>query len=292
MLINEVCKKSSLTKKAIEYYEKQGLVHPKIEENGYRNFSEKELSILREISVLRNLGLSISEIKDTFESSNKSLTLSKYKYLMDLKRQRAVEQQQCLELLIESYNINEAMEFINSNLNGSFTIKEKLVLSFPGAYGIYLSIHFGQFLNEKIDCVEKEEAFNKIVHFLDNINITKEIAEYLEGFTSLIKQDDLEKMNTTLLNAIDDIDSYIANNELFMEEYIKFRISEEYKSTPTYKMQQLLLEFQQSSGYYEIFITNFKILSRSYQEYSNKLQEANELFIKKYPQTEKFFQKD
>lgn len=292
MLINEVCKKCSLTKKAIEYYEKQRLVHPKIGENGYRNYSEKNISTLKEISVLRNLGLSISEIKDVFESSNKSLTLSKYKYLIDLKRQRVVEQQKCLELLIENYNIDKGIEFINSNLNNSFTIKEKLVQSFPGAYGIYLSIHFGQFLNEKIDSVEKEEAFTNIVNFLDNINITKEIGEYLEELTSYIKQEDLKEMNTNLLNAIDDIDSYIVSNKQSMEEYIKFRNSEEFKSTPVYKMQQLLLDFQQSSGYYEIFITNLKNLSRAYLEYSNKLQEANELFIKNYPQTEKFFQKD
>lgn len=292
MLINEVCKKCSLTKKAIEYYEKQGLVHPKIGENGYRNYSEKNISTLKEISVLRNLGLSISEIKGVFESSNKSLTLSKYKYLIDLKRQRVVEQQKCLELLIENYNIDKGIEFINSNLNNSFTIKEKLVQSFPGAYGIYLSIHFGQFLNEKIDSVEKEEAFTNIVNFLDNINITKEIGEYLEELTSYIKQEDLKEMNTNLLNAIDDIDSYIVSNKQSMEEYIKFRNSEEFKSTPVYKMQQLVLDFQQSSGYYEIFITNLKILSRAYLEYSNKLQKANELFIKNYPQTEKFFQKD
>lgn len=279
-------------KKAIEYYEKQRLVHPKIGENGYRNYSEKNISTLKEISVLRNLGLSISEIKDVFESSNKSLTLSKYKYLIDLKRQRVVEQQKCLELLIENYNIDKGIEFINSNLNNSFTIKEKLVQSFPGAYGIYLSIHFGQFLNEKIDSVEKEEAFTNIVNFLDNINITKEIGEYLEELTSYIKQEDLKEMNTNLLNAIDDIDSYIVSNKQSMEEYIKFRNSEEFKSTPVYKMQQLLLDFQQSSGYYEIFITNLKNLSRAYLEYSNKLQEANELFIKNYPQTEKFFQKD
>ncbi|GIP31587.1 MerR family transcriptional regulator [Paenibacillus sp. J2TS4] len=53
MLIHEVCKKCSLTKKAIEYYEKQGLVHPEVGGNGYRNYSDKDLSLLKEISVLR-----------------------------------------------------------------------------------------------------------------------------------------------------------------------------------------------------------------------------------------------
>ncbi|NGM80944.1 MerR family transcriptional regulator [Paenibacillus sp. 7124] len=289
MFINEVCKKSSLTKKAIEYYEKQELVHPQIGENGYRNYSDKDLSTLMEISVLRSLGLSISEIKIVFGSSNKSLALSKYKYLMDLKRQRVLEQQKCLELLIENYNIDKVMEYIESNFSCSFTIKEKLVQSFPGVYGIYLSIHFGQFLSEKIDSDEKEEAFTKIVHFLDNIHITNQLEQYLESSIPLMEHEEIEKMNTTVLNAIGDIDNYILTNKHSIEKYIEFRNSEEYKSTAAYKMQQLLLEFQQSNGYYEIFITNLKILSSTYRDYLSMLQEANELFIKKYPQTEKFF---
>lgn len=36
MLINEVCQKCRLTKKAIEYYVEQQLVQPEILENGYR----------------------------------------------------------------------------------------------------------------------------------------------------------------------------------------------------------------------------------------------------------------
>ena len=36
MLINEVCKECNLTKKAVEYYTEQGLIQPRIKENGYR----------------------------------------------------------------------------------------------------------------------------------------------------------------------------------------------------------------------------------------------------------------
>ena len=35
MLINEVCKECNLTKKAVEYYTEQGLIQPRIKENGY-----------------------------------------------------------------------------------------------------------------------------------------------------------------------------------------------------------------------------------------------------------------
>ena len=59
MLINEVCKRYGLTKKAIEYYEEQGLTCPQIMENGYRVFSEDDVIQLNKIAVLRGLGISV-----------------------------------------------------------------------------------------------------------------------------------------------------------------------------------------------------------------------------------------
>lgn len=289
MFIHEVCKKCSLTKKAIYYYEKQGLIRPNIGENGYRNYSDEDVSILKEIFVLRKLGLTISEINNVLLSSNKAVSLLKYKYLMDLKREKVMEQQKCLELLIENYNVDKGIDYIDIHLNRSFTIKEKLIQAFPGVYGIFLSVHFGQFLNEKADTAEKEEAYGKIVDFLDKVRITREMEKYLESVIPLTDQEVIEKMNSTFLNAVEDIENYIVNNQQEIEEYIKFRNSEAYKSTPAFKLQQLLVEFQQSSGYDEVFVENLKILSASYLEYSEKLQEANKILLERYPQTAKFY---
>ncbi|MED4850501.1 MerR family transcriptional regulator [Caldifermentibacillus hisashii] len=289
MFIHEVCKKCSLTKKAIYYYEKQGLIRPNIGENGYRNYSDEDVSTLKEIFVLRKLGLTISEIKNVLLSSNKAVSLLKYKYLMDLKREKVMEQQKCLELLIENYNVDKGIDYIDIHLNRSFTIKEKLIQAFPGVYGIFLSVHFGQFLNEKADTAEKEEAYGKIVDFLDKVRITWEMEKYLESVIPLTDQEVIEKMNMTFLNAVEDIENYIVNNQQEIEEYIKFRNSEDYKSTPAFKLQQLLVEFQKSSGYDEIFVENLKILSPSYLEYSEKLQEANKILLERYPQTAKFY---
>ena len=63
MLINEVCKECSLTKKAVEYYIEQGLIFPTIQENGYRCFSDEDAECLKKISVLRDLGLSVADIR-------------------------------------------------------------------------------------------------------------------------------------------------------------------------------------------------------------------------------------
>ena len=50
-------------KKAIEYYEEQGLTHPQIMGNGYRVFSEDDVIRLNKIAVLRGLGISVADIK-------------------------------------------------------------------------------------------------------------------------------------------------------------------------------------------------------------------------------------
>ena len=50
----------ALQKKAIEYYEEQGLTHPQIMGNGYRVFSEDDVIQLNKIAVLRGLGISVS----------------------------------------------------------------------------------------------------------------------------------------------------------------------------------------------------------------------------------------
>ena len=55
MLINEVCKECNLTKKAVEYYTEQGLIQPRITENGYRQFSETDALKLKRMSYFGSL---------------------------------------------------------------------------------------------------------------------------------------------------------------------------------------------------------------------------------------------
>ena len=72
MLINEVCKECNLTKKAVEYYTEQGLIQPRITENGYRQFSETDALKLKRIAVLRRLGFSVPEIRTILENDSRT----------------------------------------------------------------------------------------------------------------------------------------------------------------------------------------------------------------------------
>jgi hypothetical protein len=53
MLINDVCKATNLTKKAMEYYIQKRLVDPAILENGYRDFSDKDIETRKYEASLR-----------------------------------------------------------------------------------------------------------------------------------------------------------------------------------------------------------------------------------------------
>jgi len=62
--INEVEALVNITKKNIRFYEEQGLLSPQRNtENGYRNYSEEDVQVLRQIKLLRKLGVPIEEIR-------------------------------------------------------------------------------------------------------------------------------------------------------------------------------------------------------------------------------------
>ena len=64
MKINEVETQVGITKKNIRFYEEQGLLSPRRNsENGYRDYGEAEVAILRQIKLMRKLGVPLEEIR-------------------------------------------------------------------------------------------------------------------------------------------------------------------------------------------------------------------------------------
>ena len=64
MKINEVEAQVGITKKNIRFYEEQGLLSPRRNsENGYRDYGETEVAILRQIKLMRKLGVPLEEIR-------------------------------------------------------------------------------------------------------------------------------------------------------------------------------------------------------------------------------------
>lgn len=76
MLIGKLASESGFSRDTIRYYEKLGLIRSDgsiRQENNYKNYSQKTLENLAQISQLKSLGFTLSEIADllqTFESSS------------------------------------------------------------------------------------------------------------------------------------------------------------------------------------------------------------------------------
>ena len=64
MTIKEMEVRSGMTRANIRFYEAEGMLRPARLENGYRDYSEEDLTTLKRIKLLRTLGLPLNEIKE------------------------------------------------------------------------------------------------------------------------------------------------------------------------------------------------------------------------------------
>lgn len=65
MTIKEVEERTGLARSNIRFYEKEKLIHPsRNEQNGYRDYSERDVEDLKKIAYLRTLGISIEDIRN------------------------------------------------------------------------------------------------------------------------------------------------------------------------------------------------------------------------------------
>ena len=63
MKINDVEKQLNIPKATIRFYEKEGLLNPKRNENSYREYDQEDIELLKKIIVLRKIGIPVDDIK-------------------------------------------------------------------------------------------------------------------------------------------------------------------------------------------------------------------------------------
>lgn len=282
MLIGEAAAKTGLTKKAIEYYAEQGLINPKISENGYRNFSEDDISKLRKISVLRNLGLSVADIKEFF-SDNGHGKIQEIINRKAFEAQVFKEKENLLRGLSEKPDWDKIQEEIES-LERKNSILTRLLNCFPGFFGQYIIIHFAPFLNDPIATAEQQKAFDTIVSFLDNLemDIPEDLREFIYEITKEMDSDFAERMSENLQKTVNNPKKYLEENRENIELVKKLKESEEYKSSPAFRLNEYFKKITSENGYYDIFISSMRKLSPSYEAYYEKLKEADRIFAEEF----------
>lgn len=63
MLIGELAERAGTSARTLRYYEEQGLVRPRRDTNGYRQYDDAELRVVHEIRTLLAAGFGLDDIK-------------------------------------------------------------------------------------------------------------------------------------------------------------------------------------------------------------------------------------
>ena len=283
MQLNELCKVCGLTKKAVEYYVDQQLVRPQVLENGYRDFSQQDAEMLKKVAVLRRLGLSVQTIRIVFlQGSQATLQQAVHQKAALL----SVEQEQLS--LLRCLADTQDWEAIRQQLDiaeKKQAILFRLLNVFPGCYGNYLRLHFARFLDLPIESTEQQQAFEAVVHYLDNVDfsLSPDLQEYLEQAARVLDQQAEEKIAASMEDLIKDPEAYLVEHKDEMEAYLAYKASEIYKESPMCQLQEQLYQLHQQKCYYDVFLPAMKRLSPSYAAYCQGLEAANQVFLQHYP---------
>ncbi len=275
MQINEVTQQVDLSKRAIKYYEEQGLLTVKKDSNGYRNYTEKNLTTLKEIAVYRKLGINISDIKQLLKSKDTQLLETIYEQkASDLHLQQ--EQLEALRSYIQDHNVDRIYESVDYQ-----TIAQALQDMIPGFYGYYFMNHFMPYLQIPITTKEQQIAYENIIQFWDNTTIRIPLFMKLMNFIfyRFTPKASMEQMVSRMESQIQ---QYLNPSE---KEYkklkeqtlrnVKLKNSLFYKYHPIFISQRKFMKQLQKQGYNDIFIPNMIALSPKYKEYHDALMHIN-----------------
>ena len=132
MFINEVENIVKLSKKAIRYYEQEGLIRPERNDNNdYRLYNDEDINKLKIIKFLRELGVSISELKklNNHELDLKDCLMKRIENIEEEEEKYQKVKNMCLEIIesnevYENIDITKYFQNINILNKEGFTMRE------------------------------------------------------------------------------------------------------------------------------------------------------------------------
>jgi DNA-binding transcriptional MerR regulator len=227
MKINEVMKETGLTKKAIYYYENEGLIKPqKDPDNNYRNYSEEDVRRLVVINILRRMEVPIKAIgdiinravpvrkvlKEQLTHTNRRINmLVQNKLIMNDLIQKDVSEQDFTIDTLKQFNQELGVLSVSSGLAA-----EELECIFPGMLGKMFAVFYSNFLNVPLDTDEKLAAWQDLIRTLDDMkedrileDTQEEYCTDLEDGQSLAESRRLEEFIAGNQDLFHKIDKYI-----------------------------------------------------------------------------------
>ena len=282
MYIHEAAERSGTTKKAIEYYCMKGLLSPRVSENGYKDFSEEDVACLKKISLLRNLGVSVEDIRELLSGKDDTAlrrTIEKQETIL----RRRKEQNEMLKELEASQDW-DAVYLKAAAAESRQSVTDRLTAAFPGFWGKYLALHFGQFLQEPVRTGDQEKALREVCDYLDGVQleVPEELKDCLDEMDTDIGCQAADQADTALSEAAEDPEGWLKNNKEIIDQYLEFQKTAEYRNSPGAKLKELIREFNEEQGYNSVFIPAMRRLSPAYDEYLAKLEKADRIFMQQF----------
>ena len=282
MYIHEAAERSGTTKKAIEYYCMKGLLSPRVSENGYKDFSEEDVACLKKISLLRNLGVSVEDIRELLSGKDDTAlrrTIEKQETIL----RRRKEQNEMLKELEASQDW-DAVYLKAAAAESRQSVTDRLTAAFPGFWGKYLALHFGQFLQEPVRTGNQEKALREVCDYLDSVQleVPEELKDCLDEMDTDIGRQAADQADAALSEAAEDPEGWLKNNREIIDQYLEFQKTAEYRNSPGAKLKELIREFNEEQGYNSVFIPAMRRLSPAYDEYLAKLEKADRIFMQQF----------
>lgn len=120
MKIKEVCTKTGLTEKAVRYYVENGLCSPQEYESRdrkYLNFTEENLTELKNIAVMRKLGFSIEDIR-LMKTDGGKIEGVMNRYIRSLSEELEIKNRIFSSLVSEDYSETRSIDELMPKLAG------------------------------------------------------------------------------------------------------------------------------------------------------------------------------
>lgn len=226
MNIKIASEKTGLTKRAIKYYESEGLINPlKKCENNYREYSEDDIVRLNLIGALRALDIPILDIKDvvvgkkSFQEALMEALKKIDESISHLEKSKLIIGS-LIEKNLSDYKasgeqIRKLRETLELSRDGKKEfISENLLKIFPGNFGQMFVNMYEPFLSITIDNDEKKKIWLKLVEFLDSADEVDENDFLIEKInkSGTDKLDELKKMMNTQIEDSLNCDENAKNN--------------------------------------------------------------------------------
>ena len=185
MRIQEAARRAGMTQRAAKFYEEKGLLAVRKGENGYRDYTEADVDLLRRIQAYRKLGVGVPDIRRLLRGEADERALLRALLSQKRAEQNARESElAALEAYLAGLDagtpdaaaLDEALDFVG--------VAEAMRAQLPGFWGDYVAAHFARYLPAHLETGEQRDAFVRIVAFWDGVRIRVPLALRLSALLS------------------------------------------------------------------------------------------------------------